>query len=211
MIFLIIVHFYIYECFSLEMIIQKKEVLRLLVAQYYPYAVFSYITLYTIAVICLLPFISFFTILGGFLFGTFLATAFIVIGATAGITILVSLMRYFFKNTVKYRNSFLQRFNSMLERHGIAYLLCVRLIVVIPFFIINSVVAFTNIPLFTIAWTTAIGIIPMTLLFASAGSRLEQIHQLSDLASPKIVMIFGCLILLALMPVVFEKLHIKLK
>lgn len=202
---------YTYNLFSLDTIINHKEALRGFVARYYPYAVFFYIGLYALSVILLLPFISLVTMLGGFLFKPLWATVFVIVGASIGITILVTLLRFFFKNSVNVHNVLLQRFNTMLERHGIAYLLSVRFIVVIPFFIVNSLVAVTTIPLFTIVWTTGVGIIPVTLLFTFAGSHLEQIQNISDLFTPNIIIIFGCLALLALIPVIFEKLGIQLQ
>lgn len=207
---LVMIQLYMHNYFSLNTIIHNKDVLRSLVTNYYPYAVFFYITLYAVAVICLLPFISIITMLGGFLFGPVWATLFVVIGAITGIMILVSLMRYFFKNKMLFTAHFLQKLNSMIERHGVAYLLCVRFIVVIPFFIVNSVIAFTPMHLFTIAWTTGLGIVPITFLCASAGSHLEQINNITDLFSLKIIIIFGCLIFVSLLPIILEKLNIKL-
>jgi uncharacterized membrane protein YdjX (TVP38/TMEM64 family) len=205
----VLFHFFIRDYFTLDMIKKHKEFLQSIVAYNYTIASLCYVALYACAVIFLLPFVSLLSMLGGFLFGPVKGTLFIMAGATMGVTILIALMRSFLKSKGQgnYGLSF-AHFNSMIVRHGISYLLCIRLIFVIPFFVVNSFLAFTTIPLRTIAWTTFEGIIPASLLFASAGSQLEQINHVSDLLSFKIILIFGLLALFSLAPILLKRAHI---
>ncbi len=70
----------------------------------------------------------------------------------------------------------LDRFNREMEASGSRYLLTLRLIPIFPFFLINFLSGLTRVPLKTFAWTTALGIIPGTIIFAYAGQpdRLDQ-------------------------------------
>lgn len=202
-------HLYARNYVTLEMIKKHKEFLQSIVTYNYGIAVFLYMVIYLAAVLFMLPFISILSVLGGFLFGTFWATLFINGAATGGTVIVITFLRYFLKQRwlLSYKAS-LAHFNAMVLRHGVLYLLGVRVVFVIPFFVVNSLLALTTIPLKTIAWTTSLGIIPITLFFASAGSQLEQINHISDLISLKMIGFFGLLVGLLVIPLFLKKVKI---
>jgi len=58
----------------------------------------------------------------------------------------------------------------MKKHGGHLYLLTLRLMPVFPFFLINILTGLINIPLRTFIWTTSLGIIPGSLVYAFAGS-----------------------------------------
>jgi uncharacterized membrane protein YdjX (TVP38/TMEM64 family) len=67
----------------------------------------------------------------------------------------------------------LQRAEDLMERGGAATLLSLRLIPLIPYNAICYAAGVTRVPLVRYAWTTLVGIIPLTVLVAYLGSRLK--------------------------------------
>ncbi|MEA2411469.1 MAG: hypothetical protein QOC77_2030 [Thermoleophilaceae bacterium] len=73
----------------------------------------------------------------------------------------------------------LNRAEELMEKGGAATLLALRLIPLIPFNAICYAAGITRVPLGRYAWTSIVGIIPLTVLVAYLGSRLES-PDLSD-------------------------------
>jgi uncharacterized membrane protein YdjX (TVP38/TMEM64 family) len=67
----------------------------------------------------------------------------------------------------------LKRAEQLMDRGGAATLLAMRLIPLIPFNAICYAAGITRVPLGRYAWTTVVGILPLTVLVAYLGSRLE--------------------------------------
>lgn len=58
------------------------------------------------------------------------------------------------------------RFDFFVDRHGVGGLFVLRLIPIVSFNALNYVSGFTSISLWQFTWTTALGILPMNILFA---------------------------------------------
>jgi uncharacterized membrane protein YdjX (TVP38/TMEM64 family) len=67
----------------------------------------------------------------------------------------------------------LARAEELMDRGGAATLLSLRLIPLIPYNAICYAAGITRVPLVRYAWTTVVGIIPLTVLVAYLGSRLK--------------------------------------
>lgn len=169
-------------------------------------SVVLYIAAYVCAALCAFPIVALLTITGGFLFGTYYAVVYATIGATIGAISAFLLTRYFFGNWLQVKFAFaLHRFNQELELHGSSYLLSVRLIALIPFFLVNVCAGLTRVPLSLFIITTTIGIIPAECVFAFAGNQLATIDSMSDVFSYNVVGALLLLAVLALLPVIFKK------
>jgi len=104
------------------------------------------------------------------LFGTVPAAVYINIGATFGATQAFLAARGLAGNWIQ--GSFqepLQRFNKEMERHGHSYLLILRILPVLPFFLVNYCAGISKIPLRTFVWTTSLGILPGSLVHTFIG------------------------------------------
>jgi len=199
-----------HEYLTFENLQKNKTVLKDFVSENYGVAVFGYIIAYTAAVGFSLPGATALTLFGGFLFGTILAAFYVNIGATVGACTIFLIARYILGDSLqkKYEDK-LEKFNSELKKNGHSYLLTLRLIPLFPFFLINLGAGLTNIAFFTFAWTTAIGIIPGSLVFTYAGSQLETIDKPGDILSLNIFLAFVLLGVLALVPVIYKKIKAK--
>jgi uncharacterized membrane protein YdjX (TVP38/TMEM64 family) len=69
-----------------------------------------------------------------------------------------------------------------------------RFIPVFPYFLVNILAALTTIPFITFIWTTSVGILPGSLVYAFAGSQLNTISSLKDIFSLKILFAFSLLV-----------------
>lgn len=71
----------------------------------------------------------------------------------------------------------IERVNRGLRRDGPFYLLMVRLVHT-PYTLVNYASGSTEVPVSTFAWTTLVGLLPATIVFVFAGSRLPTLAQL---------------------------------
>ena len=184
---------------------QRSHVMAFVDA-HYAWSVLIYIAFYISVVVLALPLAALSTVAGGFLFGVFPGTFYANIGATIGATIFFLLVRYSFGSKVQeaYKDK-LAWFNQEMEKYGVMYLIAIHFVAVIPFFIMNLLIGLTKTPLWTFIWTTSVSIIPGTLVFAFAGQQLTKIHAIQDIFSVPVLIAFGLLMLLALVPVVAKK------
>jgi uncharacterized membrane protein YdjX (TVP38/TMEM64 family) len=192
--------------FSLSTIKQQRALIAVWTHQHSIMAVALYILLYVVSGACALPGVSLLTIIGGFLFGPYQATLYTVIGATLGATTLFLVSRYFFGFLIQhYYHQQLIFFHEHLVRYGVFYLLWARLIPIFPFFLINILAALTPIDVGSFIVGTAIGIMPITFLYAYAGQQLMTIQSVGDIFSTNMLIVLSLLSFLALIPLLFKK------
>ncbi|MFZ5953533.1 MAG: TVP38/TMEM64 family protein [Candidatus Dependentiae bacterium] len=197
------------ERLTLENIQENIKHLELFVRTHYIKSVIMYILSYMTEVILVLPLSALLTLLGGFLFGVIPGALYANIGATLGATISFLSVRYLFGHFLqkKYERQ-LATFNQAFHEKGWWYLMMTRFIFVIPFFVINILAGLTKVPLWTFVWTTSLGIIPSSLIYAYTGKQLTQIHSLHDIFTPKVLAAFVMLGLFAAVPTILRKLHL---
>jgi uncharacterized membrane protein YdjX (TVP38/TMEM64 family) len=153
------------------------------------------------------------TVAGGLLFGTLLGGTMAVIGATAGALVLFLAARSAFGSAMAARGGGgrLARIRTELQRNGFSYMLAIRLIPALPFWLVNLAGALGGMRLLPFAAATLIGIIPATFVYASIGAGVGEVlaaGRRPDLAlifSPQILVPLVALGLLALLPVVWRR------
>jgi uncharacterized membrane protein YdjX (TVP38/TMEM64 family) len=192
---------------TFENLKQHRDVLLMLTQNHYGLTVMLFICVYILAVAFSIPGAVILTLGGGFLFGTLAATVYINIGATAGASLAFLSARYLLGERLqeKYQTQ-LNTFNREIARNGTRYLLTLRFIPVFPFFLINFLSGLTKIPMKTFIWTTSLGIIPGTAVYAFAGRQIGTINSLSEILSRKVIIAFIVLALFAIVPVVLDRL-----
>ena len=183
-----------------------REELLLLVRGHYTFSIILFVLLYIVVTALSVPGAVVLTLGGGFLYGTAPATLYVNLGATTGAVLAFLSARYLLGQQLqnKYQKQ-LDRFNREMETEGWRYLLTLRLIPIFPFFLINFLSGLTRVRLRTFAWTTALGIIPGTIVFAYAGSQVGSINSTADILSPKVIMAFLLLACFALFPAVLSR------
>jgi uncharacterized membrane protein YdjX (TVP38/TMEM64 family) len=84
------------------------------------------------------------------------------------------------------------RFERLAERGGVPLLLSMRLVPVVPFSLFSYAAGAAHVPLGRFVWTTAVGYLPLTIVFVYLGSRLEALSATDPL------LWIGALVLVAL-------------
>lgn len=193
--------------FTLAELQEKRLQLLDLVETHYFWAMFAYMGVYIAIVVLALPLAALTSIAGGFIFGVVPGTVYTNIGATLGATIFFLMVRHSFGVTLQetYKEK-LHWFNEEMERYGVIYLLAIHFIAIIPFFVVNLLIGMTKVPLWTFIWTTSLGILPGTLVYAFAGQQLATINSMRDIFSAPLLIAFGLLAALAILPAITKKL-----
>jgi uncharacterized membrane protein YdjX (TVP38/TMEM64 family) len=192
--------------FTFENLKQHRDSLSLSVQDHYGLSVAGFIALYVLVTSLSLPGAAVLTLAAGFLFGTLAGTLYVNVGATMGASVAFLSARYFLgKGLQEKYQSQLRKFNTEIERSGTSYLLTLRLIPVFPFFLINFLSGLTTIPLRTFIWTTSLGIIPGTVVYAFAGRQIGSLDSLSDILSKRVIAAFVVLALFALIPAMVNR------
>lgn len=118
---------------------------------------------------------EFLTVANGAVYGPWLGSLVTWLGAMLGAFASFGLTRWLGRPFVEKFMSpgQLGKIDEWAVRQGTATLLLCRLLPIISFNLINYAVGLTKVSWWTFAWTTGLGIIPMTVLMVVMGSRLH--------------------------------------
>lgn len=193
------------NCFSFTALKMHRAVLQQNVVDHYWYSITVFLALYTIMVALSLPVATLMTVAGGMLFGTEQGIVLSVLGGTIGSVLAFFAVRYVVGDWLQERYKVkLHSFNEQMHHYGAYYLLALHFVAVIPFTFINLLAGLTNVHWWTFVWTTAVGMLPMSVLYAMAGQELNCIHTITDLFSFKFIFIILLLVISALLPALFK-------
>ena len=191
---------------SLENIQANGEKLKGFSDGHYVTSVLGYVLLYVLVAAFSIPGAAVLTLAGGFLYGFIAAGLYVNAGATAGALGAFLFARYVAGESLQAKYSLqLERFNAEFERNGARYLIVLRLIFVFPFFLINLMAGLTRVRVKTFLWTTSLGILPGSLIFAFAGQEIGNISSMREILRGPVVFAFILLAAFAITPVIIEK------
>ncbi len=138
------------------------------------------------------------TVTGGFLFGPVRGCVFAVVGATCGATVLFLAARSVLSKVLAQRGgNILHSTIERLRRDGFLYLLALRLLPIVPFWLINLAAAFCGMRVVPFVVGTVIGMVPVAFVFASIGAGIGDV--LAAGGRPDLSVVFGPTILLPLL------------
>ena len=158
----------------------------------------GFFTVYVAYVAAALPGIEVLSLAAGALFGLVEGTVLVSFASTLGATLAMLASRFLFRDAVvRHFGARLQGIDRGLARDGAFYLFSLRLIPAVPFFLINLLAGLAPIRARTYWWVSQLGMLPATLVYVNAGTRLGEVTSLSGLLSPALI---GSLLLLAVLP-----------
>jgi uncharacterized membrane protein YdjX (TVP38/TMEM64 family) len=196
---------------SWQALAAHQAALRDFVAAHPVAAPIAYTLAYVAVTALSIPEAALLSVIGGLLFGTVLAAICVVLGATAGAVLLFLAARSALAAPLRRRAApLLERIRPGLERDGFSYLLSLRLLPVVPFWLVNLAPALVGMRLAPFFLATLIGIIPGVLFFVSLGAGLRDVlaiggePDLSEILAPDILLPRIGLALLALAPVLWR-------
>ncbi|MEC9369347.1 MAG: VTT domain-containing protein, partial [Pseudomonadota bacterium] len=151
------------------------------------------------------------TVTGGFLFGIWVGTAAVVVGATLGATAVFLIARTALGEALRAKaGPAIRKMEQGFRENALSYLLVLRLIPLFPFFLVNLVPAFLGVPLATFVVGTFFGIMPGTFVFISIGAGLGSIFDsmqeftLKGALTPEVIVALVGLAVLSLIPVAYR-------
>ncbi len=193
---------------SLEALRENRELLLDYTQRHYQLMLAVAIGVYVLATALSVPGATVLSLAAGFLFGRWVGTLVIVIGATVGATLLFLAARYLFADAVQRRlGGRIGKLVAGFRRDAFNYLLFLRLVPLFPFWLVNLAPAFASVRLRTYVVATMIGIVPGSFVFANLGQSLGRIETLDQLLSLELAIALGLLGLLALLPVVAKRIR----
>ncbi len=162
--------------------------------------------LYVTATAFSLPIATALSVASGFLLGRWAGTLLVDISATLGAVLAFLAARYLLRDWVQARfaGRGLDGLNRSLARSGLYYLLFLRFIPLVPFFLINLGAGLTALPLRTFALGTLVGILPGAFLYVNAGYALSTISRPRDVLSAPVLTALLLLSLFSLVPVLWR-------
>lgn len=168
--------FDITDYLSFEVLQKHRETIVGWVEKHYIVAPLAFIGIYILSTALSIPGSIYLTLTGGFLFGQPGSTIYVVIGATLGAAVIFSVAKTALGNAMRERaGPYLKKMEKGFKKDQVSYLLFLRFIPIFPFWLINIAPAFFGVALWTYMWTTFIGIIPGSFVFAQAGTGLGAI------------------------------------
>ncbi|MEE8495669.1 MAG: VTT domain-containing protein, partial [Xanthomonadales bacterium] len=136
--------------------------------------------IYFVGTSCSLPVAGVLSVVSGIIFGPVTGFLISLWAGTLGGTIALFSTRFLFHDLIKRRFSVhLDVINKGIEKEGAFYLFGLRMVPVIPFWLLNLLVGMTSmrVPVFFIA--TLCGMVPITLILVYTGSQLGDIETFS--------------------------------
>ena len=210
----LIIIFKLYRYFTLDNLQHHREFLITWTSQHRWLAVLIYMGIYSfmVAISSPLPGAAFLTMVGGFLFGTYWGTLFVVISATVGAMITFVAAKTAFAELLKEKaGSRIKNMRAGFQKNALSYLFSLRLVPIFPFWLVNIVSALLNVPFRIFFIATFFGIIPASFIYVSLGNGLSEILasnkplHLNIIFQPHILLPLLGLAILSFLPVLYKK------
>jgi uncharacterized membrane protein YdjX (TVP38/TMEM64 family) len=158
------------------------------------------------ALVSLVPGTSGKSIVFGWLFGFWRGVVIIVAGLTTAALVMFYLSRYVFRDWIEHHyEKFLAALNRHLKKEGAFYLLTLRM-AHFPITIVNLASGASRVHVQTFCWTTALGLLPGTAVFAWVGIRLPSLDELAEQGASSLVdaPLIAALAVSAIFPFIFR-------
>jgi uncharacterized membrane protein YdjX (TVP38/TMEM64 family)/Fe-S oxidoreductase len=199
----------IHHHLSLENIKDRQAFLQNFYAGHPVLVLAAFTALYIPVVALNLPGALVLGLTAGALFGTLAGTILISFASSIGAALSCLLSRYLLRDWVHRRfRGKLDRVNKGILEESHFYLFALRLMPVIPFFIINMVMGVTTMRLWTFYWVSQLGMLPGTAVFVNAGSQIGKMDSLSGILSLKLIL---SLVLVGIFPLVARRVIVFLR
>lgn len=197
-----------YTLLTLESIQGKQAAIKAAVDNNQVIAAAIYILLYALIISFGLPILIPLTLLAGYLFGLVKGVLYSEAGSVVGAASSYALLNTLFKSWLQAQHGpRLEKFKANFAKYGTSYLLVLFFFCVIPFFVVNTLAVISSISLGKFLLITAVGSLPFIFICVLAGKKLGEIQSVKEIFSQEIMILFGILALLAIIPIVIQKIN----
>ena len=199
---------------NIDALRDNRDVLAAFVSDNFVVAIIGFIAIYATLTAISFPGAWVLSVVGGFLFGTWVGGFAIVTGATIGAVALFLAARSAFGDVLRRRfdGELLRKFQKGLQDNELSYLFILRLVPLFPFLLVNIAPALFDVKLRNYIIATFFGIIPGALVYASVGNGIGAVFDRGEDANlsglmfqPSVILPIIGLIALALVPVIYKR------
>jgi pyruvate/2-oxoglutarate dehydrogenase complex dihydrolipoamide dehydrogenase (E3) component/uncharacterized membrane protein YdjX (TVP38/TMEM64 family) len=162
-----------------------------------------YFMIYVLATALSIPGSVIITLAGGAIFGFWQALLIVSFASSIGATLAFLASRFVLRDWVEGKfGKRLADFNVGVDKEGVLYLFTLRLIPVVPFFLINLLMGLTRMKAWIFYGVSQLGMLAGTAVFVNAGTQLAQVESLRGILSPGLL---GSFVLLGLFPLLARR------
>ena len=156
-----------------------------------------------------LPGATLLTLAGGAVFGLLWGTVVVSFASSLGATLAFLASRFVLRDWVRGRfGGRLKAIDEGLAKEGAFYLFTLRLLPVVPFFLINLALGLSAMRVRTFYWVSQAGMLAATLVYVNAGTQLARLDSPRGILSWELL---GAFLLLGIFPLIAKKLVDSLK
>lgn len=207
-----VIYFLNRDFFELKTLFLYLEIIQNYISNNFLFSFFIFTLSYCFLIVCNFPIASLLSLIGGFLYGTWLGGMGIIIGGTAGSLIVFLVAKLFFHDYVAkkllHKYLFIHKY---FQQNELELMFLIRLIPGIPFFAQNLILAGLGVNSLKFFLTTLVGLSPWAIIFASIGKGLEEIFikdqdlSFSLIAKPEYLIPISLIISLVIFILLFKK------
>src|SRR5215469_16712162 len=148
------------------------------------FAVIGFMLAYAVLTALSVPGAMLMNLAAGFLFGAWLGGIYALVGATCGAGAVFLAARIGLAGLVDRAGPRVQQLKAKFRADAFSYLLCLRLVPLFPFWLVNLAAGATNMPLPLYLTATFFGMIPGTFVYAGIGNSLSALIEAGQRPDP---------------------------
>lgn len=169
---------------SLDTLKDHGEALHAFVADHYLLTLLGLTLLFALLTASVIPGVVFVTVAAGYLYGTWVGGVATALGATVGALIVYAAGRSALGETLRRkaaaRPGLIQRICEGVDRDTFRYVLVSRLVVTVPFHLINIAAGVVSAPLRPYTLATFVGLLPAHFIYCWIGDGLNDILSVNE-------------------------------
>ena len=163
----------------------------------------AYFAVYVAVTALSIPGAAVMTLAAGAIFGLVAGTVIVSFASSLGATLAFLASRYVLRESVQARfGPKLAETDRGVAREGAFYLFTLRLVPLVPFFVINLALGLTAMRATTFYWVSQLGMLAGTVVYVNAGTQLARIESLQGILSPALI---GSFVLLGVFPLIARR------
>jgi uncharacterized membrane protein YdjX (TVP38/TMEM64 family) len=177
---------------NFEVLRQHHDALLAFRDAHYVWAMVGFVLAYLAIILLSLPAAVMASMTGGFLFGLFPGALLNLASATAGALLIFMAVRAGFgiglRRRIDASDGTVRRVALSLQENEVPVLIALRLMPIMPFFMVNLLAALFGVAPLRFAWTTMVGIIPGGIVYTWVGVGLGEVFARDE--TPNVGIIF---------------------
>ncbi len=163
----------------------------------------AYFVMYVLVTALSIPGATIITLAGGAIFGLGWGLLIVSFASSLGATLAFLTARFVLRDSVEARfGQRLKDINQGLDKDGAFYLFTLRLVPIVPFFVINLAMGLTKMRVGVFYIVSQLGMLAGTAVYVNAGTQLSQLTSLQGILSPGLL---GSFVLLGVFPLLARK------